>query len=421
MDQRQEIEVSDRKAVDALYRISTLSGNEKDPMEALEGILDEVINLFGASSASICLVNANSDKLLIEVERGLSKARKGFELPMGVGITGWVALYGEPFLSSNVLEEEKYFALDDRIHSEMAAPLIEGGRTVGALNVDSFEINAFDGNDLRLLVLMAKEASRVLENMWMIQQLRRKADQLQTLVLVGQDMSGKRELKEVLRTITREALLLLDCKLSAFFLYNKEEDLLNLHSLQDCNGSRSYEESLSISDSILGTSLRGNRQVQTRDLLRTEEHHFVSLIREEKLHSMLVTPVVYEEEPIGVLSLYVDRPHRFNDDEKLDFPKHRFKKFIKDIVSGTIERNEILTDELDKNLGKEFNFNNLDKLFQVILKSATYELLYKPNVSINIIIKEYLNASNFFLDNSQTKYLNALLDNIAKKIRLTNA
>jgi signal transduction histidine kinase len=188
---------------------------------------------------------------------------------------------------------------------------------VGALNVDSFEINAFDGNDLRLLVLMAKEASRVLENMWMIQQLRRKADQLQTLVLVGQDMSGKRELKEVLRTITREALLLLDCKLSAFFLYNKEEDLLNLHSLQDRNGSRSYEESLSISDSILGTSLRGNRQVQTRDLLRTEEHHFVSLIREEKLHSMLVTPVVYEEEPIGVLSLYVDRPHRFNDDEKL--------------------------------------------------------------------------------------------------------
>ena len=195
MDHRQEIEVSDRNAVDALYRISTLSGNEKDPMEALEGILDEVINLFGASSASICLVNANSDKLLIEVERGLSKASKGFELPMGVGITGWVALYGETFLSSNVLEEEKYFALDDRIHSEMAAPLIEGGRTVCALNVDSFEINAFDGNDLRLLVLMAKEASRVLENMWMIQQLRRKADQLQTLVLVGQDMSGKRELK----------------------------------------------------------------------------------------------------------------------------------------------------------------------------------------------------------------------------------
>ena len=77
------------------------------------------------------------------------------------------------------------------------------------------------------------------------------------------------------------------------------------------------EESLRPADSILGTSLRGHRQVQTRDLLRTEEHHFVSLIREEKLHSMLVTPVVYEDDAIGVLSLYIDRTHRFNDDERL--------------------------------------------------------------------------------------------------------
>ena len=111
----------------------------------------------------------------------------------------------------------------------------------------------------------------------------------------------------------------------------------------------------------------------------------------------------------------------FNDDEKIDFPKHRFRKFIKDIVFGTIERNELLTEELYKNLGKEFNLDKLDKLFRVILMSATYEFLYKPNLSINIIIKEYLNASNFFLNDSQTKYLNALLDNIAKKIRLSNA
>ena len=111
----------------------------------------------------------------------------------------------------------------------------------------------------------------------------------------------------------------------------------------------------------------------------------------------------------------------FNDDEKIDFPKHRFRKFIKDIVFGTIERNELLTEELYKNLGKEFNLDKLDKLFRVILMSATYEFLYKPNLSINIIIKEYLNASNFFLNDSQTKYLNALLDNVAKKIRLSNA
>ena len=111
----------------------------------------------------------------------------------------------------------------------------------------------------------------------------------------------------------------------------------------------------------------------------------------------------------------------FNDDEELIYPKHRFKKFIKDIVSGTIERDEIILEELDKNLGDRFSLNKLDRLFQVILKSATYEFLYKPNLPIKIIIKEYLNASNFFLNDGQTKYLNALLDNIGKKLRSSNA
>ena len=111
----------------------------------------------------------------------------------------------------------------------------------------------------------------------------------------------------------------------------------------------------------------------------------------------------------------------YNEDTNIDFPKHRFKKFIKDIVLGTIERNELILDQLHTKLGDEFVLENLDKVFQTILKAATYEFLYKPNTSINIIIKEYLNSSNFFLSDPQIKYLNALLDNIGKKLRTSDA
>ena len=62
----------------------------------------------------------------------------------------------------------------------------------------------------------------------------------------------------------------------------------------------------------------------------------------------------------------------------------------------------------------------LDKVFQVIIKSAIFEFLYKPKISSKIIIKEYLNASNFFLEENQTKYLNAILDKLAKNIREIN-
>ena len=110
----------------------------------------------------------------------------------------------------------------------------------------------------------------------------------------------------------------------------------------------------------------------------------------------------------------------FNKDENLSFPKHRFKKFIKDVVKGTIERDEVINDEISNHLNTDLNLQKLDKVFQVIVKSAIFELLYKPKISSKIIISEYLRASNFFIDDKQTKYLNALLDKISKKIRSSN-
>ena len=111
----------------------------------------------------------------------------------------------------------------------------------------------------------------------------------------------------------------------------------------------------------------------------------------------------------------------YNKDEDLTFPKHRFKKFIKDIVNGTIERNDLISKELEINLKEDLILSHLDKLFQVIIKCAVFEFLYKPKTSSKIIIKEYLIASNSFLEDSQTKYLNALLDKISRKIRTTDA
>ena len=99
----------------------------------------------------------------------------------------------------------------------------------------------------------------------------------------------------------------------------------------------------------------------------------------------------------------------FNKEEKLDFPKHRFKKFIKDVVSGTLERDEVINEEINTHLSTDLKMIKIDKVFQVIIKCAIFEFLYKTKTSTKIIIKEYLNASNYFIDISQKKYLNAIL------------
>ena len=109
-----------------------------------------------------------------------------------------------------------------------------------------------------------------------------------------------------------------------------------------------------------------------------------------------------------------------NPDAEIDFPKNQYKKFIKDVVLGTIERNEVIITEIKKYLNTDINLKNHDNVFLIILKSAIYELLYKPTTSPKIIIKEYLNASNYFIEDAKTKYLNALLDKISKNLRLNN-
>jgi len=109
-----------------------------------------------------------------------------------------------------------------------------------------------------------------------------------------------------------------------------------------------------------------------------------------------------------------------NKDSKIDFPKHRYKKFIKDVVKGTIERKELIQETINLHLKEDINMKRTEKLLIVMLHAAIFELLYRSQTPINIIINEYLNTAKLFVDVNQKSFLNALLDKISKKIRNTN-
>jgi len=117
---------------------------------------------------------------------------------------------------------------------------------------------------------------------------------------------------------------------------------------------------------------------------------------------------------IVVQKLYAQE---FNKKSELTFPKHRYKKFIKDIVLGTLERKELIEETIQQHLSKDLSKKRTEKLLIVLLHAAIFEFLYRPHTSLNIIINEYLNTADFFLEQSQKKYLNAILDKVSKKIR----
>ena len=106
-----------------------------------------------------------------------------------------------------------------------------------------------------------------------------------------------------------------------------------------------------------------------------------------------------------------------NSEADIEYPKSQYKKFIKDVVQGTIERNDLIIETIKKFIPDDLDLNRTDKLLKIIIFAGIFELMYKHNSPTKVIISEYVKTSEFFLEKAQIKFLNAILDKISKSIR----
>tara|TARA_B100001063_G_scaffold96584_1_gene90219 strand:- start:224 stop:625 length:402 start_codon:yes stop_codon:yes gene_type:complete len=106
-----------------------------------------------------------------------------------------------------------------------------------------------------------------------------------------------------------------------------------------------------------------------------------------------------------------------NPDSEIEFSKSQYKKFIKDVVNGTLERLDLIEEAINTHLANDINLSKTDKLLKIILFAAIFELMFKHNTPKKVIINEYLLASEHFLEKIQVGYLNAILDKISKELR----
>tara|TARA_B100001093_G_C26656495_1_gene939869 strand:+ start:57 stop:458 length:402 start_codon:yes stop_codon:yes gene_type:complete len=106
-----------------------------------------------------------------------------------------------------------------------------------------------------------------------------------------------------------------------------------------------------------------------------------------------------------------------NPGVEIEYPKNQYKKFIKDVVKGTLERLDLIEETINTHLVDDIKLSKTDKLLKIILFAAVFELLFKHNTPTKVIISEYTLSSEYFLEKIQIGYLNAILDKIAKILR----
>lgn len=175
------------KRLDSLVATSEIFASNRDNlMNGLQELNRMLKARFGY--ACIAVILKKSNHLTIAAEEGFTTPDLvGKTFPIDEGITGRVFTDGEDANIPDVREDPDYFdAGEEGIRSEMAVPLRLGDRTLGVLDAQSRELDAFQDEDVELLHAIARVTAGAIENDELITSIQETKEHLTNVI----DSSG---------------------------------------------------------------------------------------------------------------------------------------------------------------------------------------------------------------------------------------
>lgn len=313
---------SDPRALPALYTLARLATRTDDPRSALREMLDLFVATFKADAGSIGLLSPDTGRLETEVQVGSDITSDASGLKLGHGITGWCVLNRRSLLVRDVTFEPRYIAVRASARCEMAAPVQHDDTVIGVIDLESDRVGGFTPDDLKLLELFAAEAACVMERLWQLGHLKDKARQLESLITAGQSLVTKLEQQELFDTLTREARHMMQARACALYLHDPAAKTVRLASLDsatspDVSSAPALPtDDLPLDSCFVASPIHTRRPVTFTDIQSPEFRELLDLPPDTSLRSVLATPMLFEGEVLGVVAIFTDRIHRFDNDEK---------------------------------------------------------------------------------------------------------
>ena len=147
-----------------LLELGTKISVSLDTNQLLEQILDLVFQVVRYDAAGIYLVDKDTQWVNQQAIRGYEANREeAVRLKVGRGLIGWVAKTGRSVIVPDVRRDDRYVNARPQTRSEMVAPLRAGTEVIGAFNLESDEPDAYEPEDLELLMTFASQAAVAIE------------------------------------------------------------------------------------------------------------------------------------------------------------------------------------------------------------------------------------------------------------------
>lgn len=305
---------SRRDIIDCLNEINATIYESYQLDNAFQTILSKACQFFKVAAGLIAIINEDRAHLEIEAHLGLTKDAE--PIPLNMGIVGWTAFNRKARLIENFKADSSHTPYVTSAQSGISLPMMVDNKVIGVLYLEKTDTPTFQPKDLEIGHLFASEASKVLSKIWLLKQLKSKNEQLHSLIKLNRKLAAKLDWHSILNSLAQEANSLLNSHSCALFLFNAQKTHLDLHSMVGPKGMTEDSSQIDLRDSAIGGAVRRKKQIEIHNILYTEENAFNQIILRDKLHSMLVTPIIFQNEVIGVLNTYTDEMHRFSNDEK---------------------------------------------------------------------------------------------------------
>jgi N utilization substance protein B len=91
--------------------------------------------------------------------------------------------------------------------------------------------------------------------------------------------------------------------------------------------------------------------------------------------------------------------------------------FFRDVVSGVVREQRSLDPLLDKVLAEGWPLKRIETILRAVLRAGAYELRHRTDVPARVVVSEYVDVANAFVDKDETGMVNAVLDQIARRFR----
>ncbi len=334
--------------IQALHRIGLAMASTLSVTNIMDIVLNEVRDLTSAKSATIFILDRNSQLLIPRLSKGEPVERSPLDLQTSSDLAVQVAHTGK---AAQLVDDCESFpsavsTRPDALHSccRLCLPLIAGEETMGVIDLESHPRCVRYGIDVEeLLVTIASQAALVLRNAETHEDLEQHYRELSLLYEIQQEVSSTLEYKKVLKLIVDRTRRLMHGSECTIRLVENQGPRKIVRVAATTANSHIGPSSMPLEESLIDLQVFGGELIAIEDIRADPRLSYRADAEKANIVSMLCAPLTARRRVLGSIRLYTN--------ERRDFDVSDRKMFlaIAGMAATAIDNSRLYTEVEEKN------------------------------------------------------------------------